>query len=65
MEATALLGDEAENTWRTWTEPSAWAVTIETTATATSASLMTGRGKGRSGILIRPLLLYRSKTIFD
>jgi len=45
VEATALLGDEAANTWRAWTESSVWAVTIGTTATATSASLMTGRGK--------------------
>jgi len=69
VEATALLGDEAANTWRAWTERRAWtessaqAVTIGTTATATSASLMTGE-KERSGILIRPLLLYISKTIF-
>ena len=63
VEATALLGDEAANTWRAWTESSAQAVTIGTTATATSASLMTGE-KERSGILIRPLLLYISKTIF-
>lgn len=65
VEATALLGDEAANTWRVWTESFVWAVTIGTTATATSVSLMTGRGKKRSGILIRPLLLYISKTIFD